>query len=137
MFQSLECNKISSFDNDIVVKKFRNKIQKQFFSFRFLSEPNSKEYKYYQTKLKEKKAEGSSTSQTSCTSSLSASSSQQEPLNFDFAATLAQVRAKAAASLGGAALATPSITTQEMREREKQIREQREVNSNLKKRSTH
>ena len=94
---------------------------------RFLSEPDTKEYKYYQTKLKETKAEQSSTSQTS--SSSSASSSQQEPLNFDFAATLAQVRAKAAASLGGTSSAMPSMTSQEMREREKQIQEQKEVNS--------
>lgn len=102
---------------------------KQHFSYRFLSEPDSKEYKYYQTKLKEKKEEQSSTSQASSASASSASSTQQEsaPLNFDFAATLAQVKAKAAASLGGRPSAVPSMTSQEMREREKQIQEQKEV----------
>jgi hypothetical protein len=101
-------------------------ILKQPFYSRFLSQPDSKEYKYYQTKLKEIKAEQSSTSQTS-----TATSSTQESglLNFDFAATLAQVRAKAAASLSGESSATPSMSSQEMREREKQIQEQKEVRS--------
>ena len=102
---------------------------KQIFSTRFLSEPDSKEYKYYQTKLKEKKEEHSLTSQASSTSASTTSSTQQEsaPLNFDFAATLAQVKAKAAASLGGRPSTVPSMTSEEMKQREKQVQEQKEV----------
>ena len=107
---------------------------RSMFPPRFLSEPDSKEYKYYQTKLKERKEEQSSTSQASSASASTASSTEQEsaPLNFDFAATLAQVKAKAAASLGGRPSAVPTMTSQEMREREKQIQEQREVWYSLK-----
>ena len=78
-------------------------------------------------KLKEKKEELSKQTSSASTSSSSSSSKDPPPLNFDFAATLAQVRAKAAASLIGATPSVQSISSEEMRERERQRQEQKEV----------
>ena len=52
---------------------------------------------------------------------------QAASFNVDFAATLARVKAMAAASLGGSSPVVPTLTTQEMREKERQIQEQKEV----------